>query len=104
MKFKHIFNLLLIAGLSLGMVSCSEKLGTDNSGEDTEDGPSFGGGTSSDGTSGQDVSLVSFLNDIASKQGANVPRAYAADMRDLAFMQLRNGGYRLAALLNRIFE
>ena len=38
------------------------------------------------------------------KPGANVPRAYAADMRELAFMQLRNGGYRLAALLNRIFE
>lgn len=38
------------------------------------------------------------------KQGANVPRAYAADMRDLTFMQLRNGGYRLAALLNSIFE
>ena len=74
MKFRYIFNLLLIAGLSLGMVSCSEKLGTDNSGEDTEDGPSFGGGTSSDGTSGQGVSLVSFLNGIASQQGANVPR------------------------------
>ena len=38
------------------------------------------------------------------KQGANVPRAYAADMRNLTFMQLRNGGYRLAALLNSIFE
>ena len=38
------------------------------------------------------------------KAGANVPRSYAADMRELAFTQLRNGGYRLAALLNRIFE
>ena len=38
------------------------------------------------------------------KPGASVPRSYAADMRGLAFSQLRNAGYRLAALLNRIFE
>ena len=38
------------------------------------------------------------------KPGASVPRSYAADMRELAFSQLRNAGYRLAALLNRIFE
>ena len=38
------------------------------------------------------------------RAGANVPRSYAADMREMAFAQLRNGGYRLAALLNQIFE
>lgn len=38
------------------------------------------------------------------KAGADVPRAYAADMRELAFSQLRNAGYRLAALLHSIFE
>lgn len=74
MKIRHILNLMLIAGLSLGMVSCSEKVGPDNSTDGTEDGPTFGGGTSSDGTSDQSVSLISFLNDIASQQGANVPR------------------------------
>lgn len=38
------------------------------------------------------------------KAGADVPRSYAADMRELAFSQLRNAGYRLAALLNTIFQ
>ena len=40
----------------------------------------------------------------AYKKGDNLPRTYATDMRPILFKQLRNGGYRLATVLNAIFE
>lgn len=36
--------------------------------------------------------------------GAELPRTYAGDERLFVFSQLRNGGYRLAAILNDIFK
>lgn len=39
----------------------------------------------------------------AYKDGDTLPRSYATDMRPLLFSQLRNGGYRLAAIFNEIF-
>ena len=38
------------------------------------------------------------------KDGDSIPRSYATDMRSLLFSQLRNGGYRLAAIFNEIFK
>ena len=38
------------------------------------------------------------------KDGDILPESYATDMRPILFKQLRNGGYRLAAVLNAIFE
>lgn len=40
----------------------------------------------------------------AYKDGDSLPRSYATDMRQLLFSQLRNGGYRLAAIFNEIFK
>lgn len=40
----------------------------------------------------------------AYKEGDVLPRSYATDMRPLLFSQLRNGGYRLAAIFNEIFK
>ena len=40
----------------------------------------------------------------AYKEGDVLPRSYATDMRPFLFSQLRNGGYRLAAILNEIFK
>lgn len=37
-------------------------------------------------------------------EGDVLPRSYATDMRPLLFSQLRNGGYRLAAIFNEIFR
>ena len=38
------------------------------------------------------------------KAGDKVPRSYATDIRPVLFSQLRNGGYRLAAIFNEIFK
>lgn len=40
----------------------------------------------------------------AYSEGDTLPASYATDMRPLLFSQLRNGGYRLAAVLNEIFQ
>lgn len=40
----------------------------------------------------------------AYNEGDVLPRSYAVDMRPLLFSQLRNGGYRLAAIFNEIFK
>ena len=40
----------------------------------------------------------------AYSEGDVLPRSYATDMRPLLFAQLRNGGYRLAAIFNEIFK
>ena len=40
----------------------------------------------------------------AYSDGDILPRSYATDVRPLLFSQLRNGGYRLAALFNEIFR
>lgn len=37
-------------------------------------------------------------------EGDIVPNSYAADIRPVLFSQLRNGGYRLAAIFNEIFR
>ena len=37
-------------------------------------------------------------------KGDVLTKKYAAEHRDLLFSQLRNGGYRLAALFNEIFK
>lgn len=36
--------------------------------------------------------------------GDTLPNTYATDMRPILFSQLRNGGYRLAAIFNEIFK
>ena len=36
--------------------------------------------------------------------GDPLPKSYATDMRQILFSQLRNGGYRLAAIFNEIFK
>lgn len=38
------------------------------------------------------------------KEGDTLPKSYATDIRPLLFSQLRNGGYRLAAIFNEIFK
>ena len=38
------------------------------------------------------------------KAGDKIPRSYATDIRPVLFSQLRNGGYRLAAIFNEIFK
>lgn len=38
------------------------------------------------------------------EEGGQLPSTYATDMRKICFTQLRNAGYRLAALLNNIFK
>lgn len=40
----------------------------------------------------------------AYKDGDVLPRTYATDIRPVLFSQLRNGGYRLAAIFNEIFK
>ena len=40
----------------------------------------------------------------AYSEGDVLPKTYATDMRPLLFTQLRNGGYRLAAIFNDIFR
>ena len=40
----------------------------------------------------------------AYKDGDVLPSSYATDIRPILFSQLRNGGYRLAAILNEIFK
>lgn len=40
----------------------------------------------------------------AYKAGDVLPQSYATDMRPILFSQLRDGGYRLAAIFNGIFE
>ena len=40
----------------------------------------------------------------AYSDGDVLPRSYATDIRPLLFSQLRNGGYRLAAIFNEIFK
>lgn len=40
----------------------------------------------------------------AYSEGDILPKSYATDMRPLLFSQLRNGGYRLAAIFNEIFK
>lgn len=40
----------------------------------------------------------------AYSEGDVLPKSYATDMRPLLFSQLRNGGYRLAAIFNEIFR
>ena len=40
----------------------------------------------------------------AYKEGDTLPKSYATDVRHLLFSQLRNGGYRLAAIFNEIFK
>ena len=40
----------------------------------------------------------------AYKEGDILPKSYATDVRPILFSQLRNGGYRLAAILNEIFR
>lgn len=40
----------------------------------------------------------------AYSDGDTLPRSYATDVRPLLFSQLRNGGYRLAAIFNEIFR
>lgn len=40
----------------------------------------------------------------AYKDGDVLPSSYATDIRPVLFSQLRNGGYRLAAILNEIFK
>lgn len=40
----------------------------------------------------------------AYSDGDTLPKSYATDVRLLLFAQLRNGGYRLAAILNDIFR
>ena len=40
----------------------------------------------------------------AYSEGDVLPKSYATDMRPLLFTQLRNGGYRLAAIFNEIFK
>ena len=40
----------------------------------------------------------------AYKDGDVLPRSYATDIRPVLFSQLRNGGYRLAAIFNYIFS
>lgn len=74
MKIKNLFTYLLVASLSFGMVSCTEKEGGDTTVPE-EGGPSFGGGSTSGGgamEAGQ--TLLGFFDEIISKQGANVPR------------------------------
>ena len=36
--------------------------------------------------------------------GDTLPASYVTDMRPVLFSQLRNGGYRLAAIFNEIFD
>ena len=38
------------------------------------------------------------------KDGDVLPASYATDIRPVLFSQLRNGGYRLAAIFNEIFK
>lgn len=38
------------------------------------------------------------------KDGDVLPKTYATDIRPILFSQLRNGGYRLAAIFNEIFK
>ena len=40
----------------------------------------------------------------AYSDGDTLPGSYATDVRPLLFSQLRNGGYRLAAIFNKIFR
>lgn len=40
----------------------------------------------------------------AYEDGDTLPRSYATDIRPVLFSQLRNGGYRLAAIFNEIFK
>jgi hypothetical protein len=40
----------------------------------------------------------------AYSEGDVLPRSYATDVRPVMFSQLRNGGYRLAAIFNEIFR
>ena len=75
MKIRNIFSLMLVAALSLGMLSCQEKDGpTENGGGTEDDAPSFGGGSGNAGSTIQETALIAFLNDIAAQQGANKPR------------------------------
>lgn len=47
---------------------------------------------------------ASWEANIEFKDGDTLPETYAADKRDLLFHQLRDGGYRLAAVFNEIFR
>lgn len=47
---------------------------------------------------------ASWEANIEFKEGDTLPTTYAADKRDLLFHQLRDGGYRLAAVFNAIFK
>ena len=60
----------------VGMISCSDLNSDVPGGDDTEDGPSFGGG-STDGTDdaiAQGQTLLGLFGELISQQGINVPR------------------------------
>lgn len=91
MNIKSLINCFLVAILTVALVSCEKP---DNNGGAVEEGPSFGGGSAGSGSSQLgEKTLLSLLNEIISKQGANTPRqkVYVVAHRANSYAGIKEG-------------
>lgn len=75
-NLKHLLSIFLITSLAVGINSCSGLDADSSNGDNTGDGPSFGGGANSGSGDAiaQGQTLLGLFNELISQQGANVPR------------------------------